>query len=122
MNVYRVVSEPIRYQEFIDPELGGPWYDYCIAEIVAAPTRGRAKWLAWKSDEIQLGDVRDMPKFSVEMVRKNENWPEGLHSGQEHLWAWGMKRPWLLPEAMLIDNWFAMWAEAEFDDWQEVTP
>lgn len=124
MNVYRVVSEPIEYQDIIDPEIGGPWEEYCIAEIVAAPTRGRAKWLAWMSDEphhYPFG-ARDMPKFSVKLVRKNEDWPEGLLTEQEHLWAWGMRRPWLLPEAMLIDNWFAVWAEAEFDDSEEAVP
>ena len=115
MNVYAVVSEPILYQEIIDPEIGGPWEEYCIAEIVAAPTRGRAKWLAWRSDEIGLCDVRNMPKFSVRLIRKDENWPEGLFTEQEHLWAWGMKRPWLLPEATLIENYLALSAEWEWE-------
>lgn len=116
MNVYVVVSEPIEYQEIIDPEIGGPWEEYRIAEIVAAPTRGRAKWIAWQSDTIRLGDVRDMPKFSVKLIRKNEDWPEGLLTEQEHLWAWGMKRPWLLPEAALVDNFLALCGEAETSD------
>lgn len=116
VNVYAVISEPLSYQEIIDPEIGGPWEEYRIAEIVAAPTRGRAKWLAWKSDEFDLDGIRDMPKFSVRLIRKNEGWPEGLLTEQEHLWAWGMKRPWLQPEALLVENFLALYGEAETSD------
>lgn len=119
MNVYQVVSEPIQYQEIIDPEIGGPWEEYCIAELVAAPSPGRAKWLAFKSDrECQrwFGNMHDMPKFSVKLVRKDEPWPEGLCSEQEHLWAWGVNKPWLVSEAVLAENFLACWAEAMYCD------
>lgn len=119
MNVYRVVSETIEYQEVIDPEIGGPWESYCIAEMVAAPNPGRAKWLAWKSERAYSsgnGDISDMPKFSVRMIRKNEDWPEGLLStGFYHLWT-DRLRPYLLPEVALIEDYMSAQYEADFGD------
>jgi len=117
MNVYKVVSEPISYQEIIDPEIGGPWYDYRIAELVAAPSRGRAKWLAWQSDGPihQWLGIEEMPKFSVHLMRKGEDLPEGLHSGLEHLWL-DVERPWEIPESTLVDMWFAEVQEQTYDD------
>lgn len=115
MNVYAVVSEPILYQEIIDPEIGGPWEEYCIAEIVAAPSRARARWIAWQSDSIQLGDIRNMPRFSVRLVRRNEDWPEGIVVGLDYLWAWGVPRPWLMSEAMLVENFLAVCGAMEVE-------
>lgn len=117
MNVYQVVSEPIQYQEIIDPEIGGPWEEYCIAELVAAPSPGKAKWLAFKSDrECQrwFGNMHDMPKFSVKMIRRNEDWPEGiLPTGFYHLWT-DCPRPYLLPEATLIEDFLTAEYESSF--------
>lgn len=121
MNVYRVVSEPLEYQVIIDPEIGGPWEQYCIAEMVAAPSPGRAKWFAWQSDDgfggsWNGGDVADMPKFSVKMIRRNEDWPEGLLStGFYHLWTERL-RPYLLPEVALIEDYMSAVYEADFGD------
>lgn len=105
MNVYQVVSEELtgyyNVGEFSVPE------PYCIACLVAAKSPGQAKWIAWKSDfdfRRHGPSVVDMPKFSVKMVRKNEDWPEGiLPDGLYHLWDVS-PRSWLLPEATLFDR------------------
>lgn len=122
MNVYQVVSEVLQYEETIDAWIGGPMVDYRIGEIVAAPTPGRAKWIAWASDSesfSQYGnDIRDMPKFSVKLVRKDAACEAGILKGLDYLWT-GVRRPWLLPEATLVDDW--LWQERavhqDADEW-----
>jgi hypothetical protein len=37
--------------------------DYRIAELVAARSRGQARYLAWKADKTFTGDMREMPRF-----------------------------------------------------------
>jgi len=87
MNLYQVISEEL---STVIPVLDygeGPLEYYHIAEIVAAETRGQAKWIAWKSDEDSFeGNICDMPKFSVHLIKKNVNDPKGVCTDKwEHL-------------------------------------
>lgn len=89
MNIYRCVSEELSYVEVICDDGTGPLEYYCIAELVAAETRGRAKWLAYKSDHPsywRLASMDDMPKFSVVCTRKNVNLPEGVIANYRNAW------------------------------------
>lgn len=117
MNIYTVVSEPLTYYERISSEIGGPLVDYVIAEIVAAPSRSAARWIAYRANDGQEG-VRFLPRFSVRLIRKDSHLPAGIITGEayEYLWAWGITRPWTVPEATLIENWLAVWAEATYDE------
>lgn len=51
MNIYVVTSGPIEYVEHVPGMFGGPMMEYSIGEIVAAETRGGAKWVAWRADK-----------------------------------------------------------------------
>ena len=89
MNIYRCVSEELLWHDIILDDGTGPWEPYYITELVAAPSRGRAKWLAWKSDKDSFtGRMGDMPKFSVVCTRKDTNLSEGLIAGARRAWWW----------------------------------
>lgn len=70
MNLYRVISEPL-FETIPVLDYGqGPREEYRIVEIVAAETRGKAKWSAWMTDRSFDGNVRDMPRFSVRLLKR----------------------------------------------------
>lgn len=119
MNVYRVVSEPLAYQEIIDPEIGGPWGVYHIAELVAAPTRARARYIAWKQDPDYGPSMREMPRMSATLSQRATDCPEGLVSGLDHLWAWGYARPYRETEATLVANYLDHMMRTLFEDQPE---
>lgn len=77
MNLYRCVSEQLTsFGRYDPPE---PPEDYRIVELVAAETRGRARWLAWSTDRDSFtGSVVDMPKFSIVCTRRDVSAPEGI--------------------------------------------
>lgn len=87
LNLYLVVSEQL--------ENYGDWYEppetYCIAELVVARNYSQARYLAWKTDW-SSGDFRDMPRFRVNIKKKNIEGPPRLASEEyssledERLW------------------------------------
>lgn len=97
MNIYSVVSEPLRSPDtYTEP--GEP---YAIAEIVVAATRDQARWMAWQTDSESSNDPRDMPKFRVHKLRACVDGPARVMStaepGYEDLWAESANRD---PEAL----------------------
>lgn len=89
MNLYLVVSEPlVAYIPCADssyPE------DYCIAELVVAETRDKAKYMAWKNDRDSFNhDIREMPKMQVRLKVKDVKGPARIASdeyGDDRLWS-----------------------------------
>jgi len=84
-NLYFVLSEELYYTEPILDDGTGPTYPYKIADLVIADSPGQAKWLAWKKDnELNhsgfYNDMRDMPKFSVKLKKKNIKRKKGIVS------------------------------------------
>ena len=80
MNLYRVISETL-WETIPVLDFGqGPEEPYAIAELIAAESRGKAKWLAWKSDKSFDGNIRDMPRFSAVCVAKDVQIEAGIHS------------------------------------------
>jgi len=64
MRVYFVVSEEMESggHPYGDPPEPPEWG--CIVEIVAAETRSRARWMAWKKDSSSRSlTAADMPNF-----------------------------------------------------------
>src|SRR5690606_21215009 len=86
MNIYRCVSEQLLYRHRLLDDGTGPIEPYCIAAVVAAETRGQAKWMAWQTDDSFDGSICDMPKFSVVMTRKGINLPKGVISNPKRAW------------------------------------
>jgi len=59
-------TEWIYHVEWEDWSVGaGHREDYRIAELVAARSRGQARYLAWKADKTFSADMREMPKFTT---------------------------------------------------------
>jgi hypothetical protein len=88
MNIYYVLSEVLSVTIPILDDGTGPEEDYAICELVAASTRSRAKWAAWKSDRDSFdGDVRDMPRFAVRLLAKGVDVPEGILPHDSEYWA-----------------------------------
>ena len=92
MNIYLVVSETLTSVVCED------WFNnacheepYCIAEIVAARSRGQAKYLAWQTDKETFKlDMREMPKMSVKLCKKDLNIPTGIVTADKrfaHCWG-----------------------------------
>jgi len=82
-NLYFVLSEELFYIEPILDYEQGPSYPYQIADLVIADSPGQAKWLAWKNDpdsKEPKNDMRDMPKFSVKLKKKNIKRKKGIVS------------------------------------------
>jgi len=75
MNIYRCISEPLTETIPLLDDGTGPIEEYCIAELVAAETPSKAKWLAAQSDRniasYCSAYMSDMPKFSIVCTRKN---------------------------------------------------
>ena len=92
MNIYVVVSETLVSIVCED------WYNqscheepYCIAELVAARSRGQAKYLVWQTDkETFETDIREMPKMSVKICKKNVEIPSGIVTNDKRFgYCWG---------------------------------
>ena len=91
LNVYLVVSETLTSIVCED------WFNnacheepYRIAELVAARSRGQAKYLAWQMDKetFEMG-MREMPKMSVKIREKNVDVPAGIVTNDKafaHCW------------------------------------
>lgn len=73
MNLYLVVSEPLRVAVYEDWFVNaGHWEDYCIAELVAANSHAQARYIAWRNDKSSWSeDMNDMPKFQVRLKWKD---------------------------------------------------
>ncbi len=70
LNLYLVVSETL-YEKVPILDYGeGPLEPYSICELILAPTRGKAKWLAWKEDKSFNSDIINMPKFRTRIVSR----------------------------------------------------
>lgn len=76
MNIYLVVSEAIETIVWED------WFSqvghletYHIAELVVAENRNQAKYLAWKNDVDFSYDMREMPRMSARIRRKDVEGP-----------------------------------------------
>lgn len=82
VNIYRVISEPLVTWHTSGSDV--PPEDYAIAHLVAAETRSKAIWMAWKTDDClrgsYTGDARDMPKFSARVCRKGVDLQAGIVS------------------------------------------
>lgn len=92
VNIYLVVSETLSSVVCED------WFNnacheepYCIAELVAARSRGQAKYLAWQTDkETFESDMREMPKMSVKICEKGVDIPVGVATKDKafaHCWG-----------------------------------
>ena len=92
VNIYLVVSETLSSVVCED------WFNnacheepYCIAELVAARSRGQAKYLAWKTDkETFESDMREMPKMSVKICEKGVDVLAGIVTNDNafaHCWG-----------------------------------
>ena len=92
VNIYLVVSETLSSVVCED------WFNnvcheepYCIAELVAARSRGQAKYLAWQTDkETFESDMREMPKMSVKICKKGVDIPVGIVTKDKafaHCWG-----------------------------------
>ena len=98
LNLYLVVSEEL--------QTWGGWYGppefYCIAELVVARNRSQARYLAWKTD-YSFGDFRDMPRFRVNIKKKDVEGPPRLatkeYIGIEHERLW-----WFNDELRKMNN------------------
>lgn len=67
--LYFCLSETLEELVPILDDGTGPWEEYRIAELVVAPTRDKAKYLAWKSDKPSRYDsIEDMPRFSIRKI------------------------------------------------------
>jgi len=89
MNIYRCVSEGMTgyHYSWYYPEGFGMPEPYCIAELVAAETPGKAKYAAWKTDRDSFSfGMADMPKFSVVRTRQNVNLPAGVITNPRPAW------------------------------------
>lgn len=85
MNLYLVISEELEYHAIIDPEIGGPWEPYWIAELVVARNHSQARYLAWKADRYGCRwdyDLREMPKFAVRLKEKGVEGPARIASDE----------------------------------------
>jgi hypothetical protein len=81
VNLYRVISEELSEVIPILDDGTGPTELYAIAELVAAKSRGQAKWMAYKSDWKHFEDnIREMPKFLVICVVKDVELEPGFYS------------------------------------------
>jgi hypothetical protein len=68
-SLFFCLSEPLEEKIPILDDGSGPIEEYRIAELVVAPSRAKAKWLAWKTDNPSHYDsMRDMPKFSIRKI------------------------------------------------------
>jgi hypothetical protein len=96
MNIYAVISEQLAARVPILDFGEGPMEPYAIAELVAADTRAQAKWDAWKTDRDSFdGDPREMPKFSVRLVKRSVSEERGIVTDKyPELWgnvAWTVR-------------------------------
>lgn len=80
LNLYLVISETLYEKIPITDDGDGPLEPYSICELILAPTRGKAKWLAWREDESFNGDIVDMPKFRTKVLA---HYPF-LYTGEEN--------------------------------------
>jgi hypothetical protein len=115
VNIYVVTSGPIEYVEHVPGMFGGPMMEYSIGEIVAAETRGGAKWVAWRADKTSGWGcgVTDMPNLHVKLLRKGVRTPAG-RVGPEYDYLWWcteIPRAWVVPDATLIANYLDWTAE-----------
>jgi len=93
MNLYAVLSEPymVTAQDFGEgTTVQEPDW---ICELVVARNRGQAKYLAWKSggpafDYYGRIDIRDMPRFSVRLRKKNVRGPARVASAEVAFEDW----------------------------------
>jgi len=92
VNIYVVVSETLASVVCED------WFNnacheepYCIAELVAARSRGQAKYLAWQTDtETFESDMQEMPKMSVKICEKDVDILAGIVTKDKafaHCWG-----------------------------------
>lgn len=96
MNLYLVISEELSATVPILDDGTGPKEYGCIACLVAAETRGKAKYAAWKTDKdlrhggfgTFTGDPIDMPKFSVKKKLGNVDVPAGEYSYDDRFSAY----------------------------------
>jgi hypothetical protein len=100
MNLYLAVSEQLTYVECEDPFVNACHEEpYCIAELVVARNRSQATYLAWQHDNVEQHtrshDMRDKPKFRVELKERDVEGPpriasderEGSSPESEMLWS-----------------------------------
>lgn len=119
MNVYRVISEELNGSYMLSNGLDVP-EPYHIAEVVAAETPSKARWLAWKSDpdsKSDMYDIRNMPKFKVELVQRDFPIEAGVLPNEWSEWWIGIKKPYRLPYAALVDAYLGIVYEYEYDDY-----
>lgn len=97
MRVYVVLSEEITSGGYSEP----PEY-WRIAEIVAAKTHTRARWLALKANRQDYSDIRDWPRCVVRQLTESIM-DEGVVRGPmaEHFWR-------LVPETLRAPDEHAM--------------
>lgn len=79
MNIYLVISEQLETIVWEDwfSQVGHP-ETYHIVELVVAESRNQAKYLAWKADDDFSYDMREMPKMSAKIRRKNVEGPSRI--------------------------------------------
>lgn len=95
MNIYIVVSEPLSVTIPVTDWGEGPSEEYAIVELVAAETRGKAKWIAVQSDPNCEQSIEDMPRFSIRLIRKDVDEEPGIVSEKyPEFWAeWDGRSP-----------------------------
>ena len=92
VNIYLVVSETLS-SVVCEDGFNNACHEepYCIAELVAARSRGQAKYLAWKTDkETFESDMREMPKMSVKICEKGVDVLAGIVTNDNafaHCWG-----------------------------------
>jgi len=97
LSVYLVLgTEWIYHVEWEDWESNvGHREDYRIAELVAARSRGQARYLAWKADKTFSSDMREMPKFVTHKTRQPVWGPPRVvtkeYQGPHNEWMWQSK-------------------------------
>lgn len=91
MNIYIVRTKDNRtYEEVIDPELGGPTYDYWPHGLFVAESAAQAKTDAlykWSRD-LYLGVYSDdYPNLRARLIKRAVELPRGeIEKNDEHLW------------------------------------
>ena len=94
MNLYRCISEEMSGVDPILHDGSGPIEHYRIAVLIAAETRSKAKWAAWRTDPDAHFGVIDMPRFSVRCARKDVDVPAGDYSDDPRFRAcWDIPDP-----------------------------
>ena len=115
MNVYKVVSECLT-----DGGWGyTPPESYFIAEMVAAPTRDRARWLAWKADPSSRSDwydIRNMPRFEVRLIQRDFPIDEGVLSGEWTEFWTEIDRPYAHPYVALVEDYLGLAYEYQYEE------